>query len=132
MSSEIVVSAVVFRDDAGRVLTVRKRGTQRFQLPGGKWEPGEDAAQAAAREVGEEIGVSVRPQDLVLLGTYTAAAANEPGRQVRSTVYTHALVSQPLAAGEIEQLRWDDPAEQPASDLAPLLATCVFPALLGA
>jgi 8-oxo-dGTP pyrophosphatase MutT (NUDIX family) len=36
-----VVGAVI-RDAGGQLLTVRKRGTQRFMLPGGKREPGED------------------------------------------------------------------------------------------
>lgn len=31
---------------------------------GGKWEPGEDARQAAVREVHEELGVTIDPADL--------------------------------------------------------------------
>ena len=49
----IRVAAVVFRDAEGRVLTVRKRGTQKFMLVGGKLKPGETAEQAAEREVAE-------------------------------------------------------------------------------
>jgi 8-oxo-dGTP diphosphatase len=79
---------VVFRDDRGRVLSVRKRGTDRFMLPGGKPEPGESPADAAAREVAEELGVVVPVEELVLLGRFEAAAANEPGHTVRSTVFT--------------------------------------------
>ncbi|MDQ4110455.1 MAG: NUDIX domain-containing protein, partial [Actinomycetota bacterium] len=39
------------------MLTVRKNGTTKFMLPGGKLEPGESAAEAAVREVAEELGV---------------------------------------------------------------------------
>ena len=55
----IRVAAVVFRDGEGRVLTVRKRGTERFMLPGGKPEAGEEFIDTAAREVDEELGLAV-------------------------------------------------------------------------
>ena len=44
----IVVAAVALVRD-GHVLTVRKRGTERFMLVGGKLEPGESARDAALR-----------------------------------------------------------------------------------
>jgi len=46
----IRVSAVVLRNAAGEVLTVRKRNTSRFMLPGGKPDPGETPAETAVRE----------------------------------------------------------------------------------
>ena len=55
----IEVAAVVFRNSLGHVLTVRKESSTKFQLPGGKLEAGETPAQAAAREVAEEIGVEL-------------------------------------------------------------------------
>ena len=76
-----VVGAVI-RDDRGRLLTVRKRGTQRFMLPGGKPEPGEDDATALARELREELGVTVISARL--LGRFEAEAANELGARGRS------------------------------------------------
>lgn len=66
----IRVAAVVFRDERGRVLTVRKRGTERFMLPGGKLEDGETCAQTASREVEEELGLVVSAAELEPLGTY--------------------------------------------------------------
>lgn len=41
-----------------RALTLR-RGAGNFALPGGNFEPGEDAISAAIRETAEELGVSV-------------------------------------------------------------------------
>lgn len=78
----IEVAAVVFTDQQGRVLTVRKRGADRFMLPGGMPEPGESFRDAAVREVSEEIGVTVASESLVMLGSWRAAAANESGRSV--------------------------------------------------
>lgn len=125
----IVVAAVAFVRD-GQVLTVRKRGTSRFMLVGGKLEPGETARAAAVRESVEEVGVE--PRDLELLGTYLADAANEPGHLVRSTVFTATLGAEPHAAAEIAELRWTglDDVVRP-DDLAPLLEHHVLPVLAG-
>lgn len=123
----------MLRDGAGRVLSVRKRGTDRFLLPGGKLEPGESPVQAAAREVAEELGVSVPVEELVLLGAFEAPAANEPDHVVRSTVFTHLGRVDPRAGAEIEELRWatlDELESDPA--VALLTSRCVVPALRAA
>ncbi|MCR6704881.1 MAG: NUDIX domain-containing protein [Cellulomonas sp.] len=126
----IEVSAVVLRSPAGEVLTVRKRGTARFMLPGGKPEPGETRAQTALRECAEEVGVELEPDELRELGTFTAAAANEAGWSVRGTVFVHPAVVAPSPSGEIAELRWLDPTADPLpADLAPLLEHQVLPAL---
>lgn len=126
----ITVAAVVFRDRDGRVLTARKNGTSSFMLPGGKLEPGESAAQAAVREVAEELGVRLRVEDLTLLGEFEADAANEPGHMVRSTVFTWAGGVTPDAAAEIAELRWATLAEiTEGTHFAPLTREHVVPAL---
>ncbi|MFJ9393040.1 NUDIX domain-containing protein [Nocardioides sp. NPDC101246] len=126
----ITVAAVVFRDGDGRMLTVRKNGTASFMLPGGKLEPGESAAQAAVREVAEELGVRLQVKDLTLLGEFEAAAANEPGHMVRSTVFTWTGEVTPDAAAEIAELRWATLAEiTEGADFAPLTREYVVPAL---
>ena len=45
----IEVVAALIRDNAGRVLVVRKRGTVAFMQPGGKRDPGEDDTAALSR-----------------------------------------------------------------------------------
>lgn len=114
--------------DGAQLLTVRKRGTHRFMLPGGKLDPGETAELAAVREVAEEIGVALTPADLHLLGTFDAEAANEADTRVAATVYTASLPGTPRVAREIEELRWQ-PLTAAPPDLAPLLARHVLPAL---
>ncbi|HQR89269.1 MAG TPA: NUDIX domain-containing protein, partial [Caulobacter sp.] len=79
-----IVTAVI-RDDAGRMLVVRKRGTAIFMKPGGKREPGEDDVTALARELDEELGC--RLVEAKLLGRFEAPAANEPGHTVRAATY---------------------------------------------
>ena len=128
--NEILVSAVVMRDESGRVLNVRKRGTGMLMLPGGKPEPGESAAQTAAREFAEELGVELDAEALRFVGEFRAPAANEPGHEVVARVFEHPFVAGVAVSAEIEHLEWVDPAAQ-RDDLAPLNTAHVFPALLG-
>ena len=57
-----VAVGVVFRDD-GRVLVAQRLPGKPYEgwweFPGGKFEPGEDAAAALARELEEELGIRV-------------------------------------------------------------------------
>ena len=121
----IVVSAVALVRDRS-VLSVRKRGTSRFMLVGGKPEPGETPLQAAVRETREETSLEL--SDIALLGEFESEAANEPGHLLRSTVYTAEFVGEPVVAAEIEELRWTS-FDESYSDLAPMLEFNVLPLL---
>ncbi len=128
----IVVSAVTMRDADGRVLTVRKRGTALFMQPGGKPEPGESPEACALREVEEELGLALAPEQLDLVGVFRTAAANEAGRPLLATVFTHphlAGESSPAVtpAAEIDAVRWVDPREPLPDDIAPLLRHLLTP-----
>lgn len=131
MNPLIVVSAVCVFDTAGRLLTVRKRGTDRFMHPGGKPEPGETAAQTASRELAEEVGIVLPAEDLVLLGVWFADAANEAATQIRATVFRAPGVWHAHPSAEIAEIRWLDLAGELPDDLAPLLTDHVLPALAG-
>jgi 8-oxo-dGTP pyrophosphatase MutT (NUDIX family) len=122
----VTASVCVLRD--GALLTVRKRGTSMFMLPGGKLELGESAVDCAVREAAEEVGLAFAAADLDELGDWTAAAANEPGALVRSTVFLAPPAPAPRPLGEIEELRWH-PLGSRTPDLAPLLVEHVLPAL---
>lgn len=125
----IHVSAVVFRDEQDKVLTVRKHGTSKFMFPGGKPEPGESAVETAIREVQEEIGVGVNASQLTQIGEFEAPAANEAQHTVVATVFTYdGDTIEPQMAAEIAELSWVSP-DQPDVVLAPLLADFVFPAI---
>jgi uncharacterized protein (TIGR00730 family) len=117
----IHVTAVALRDPDDRVLTVRKRGTGRFMLPGGKPEVGETDRQAAVRECAEELGVELRTEDLRLVGVFRAEAANEPGYDCEETLF---IYPDPVAASphaEIEEVRWLDMTQRLPEDTSPLL-----------
>lgn len=122
----IVVAAIALvRDD--RVLTVRKRGTARFMLVGGKLEPGESPREAAVRETFEEVGIRV--EEATLLGEFVSEAANEPGHTLHSTVFWVESDAEPVASAEIAEVRWTPLRDHP-DDLAPMLELHVLPVIL--
>lgn len=128
--ADFVVSAVVLRDDQGRILVVRKRGTTRYMLPGGKIETGETPAQAAIRELHEEVGAVLDTEQLHFLGDWITAAANEPNHSVHGYIFEHPWIGGLAVRGEIEDLLWLHPDNMnQRNDLAPLLTERVLPAL---
>ncbi|MGO1497365.1 NUDIX hydrolase [Agrococcus casei] len=131
----ITVSAVLFLRADARVLTVRKRGTEMFMLPGGKPESGESAADCARREVLEELGIELKSIDIEPFGEFDAPAANEAGFTVHADVFrasaSVAAAIEPVASAEIVEVRWVLPRDG-ISDAreAPLNRDIVFPMLL--
>ena len=127
---DFIVSAVVLRDSDERILVVRKRGTSKYMLPGGKIEAGESPAEAAVRELHEEVGADLEPESLAFLGEWTAPAANEAGLSVHGHIFEHPWLDGLAVRAEIEDLLWLHPDEMVMrDDLAPLLVTRVLPAL---
>jgi ADP-ribose pyrophosphatase YjhB (NUDIX family) len=110
-----VAAAAVVRDPAGLVYLLRR--AQRDQahglwiLPGGHVDRGEEVHAAAVREVGEEIGLSVRLQGL--LGVYSY-----PGNPVVLVVYA-ALSDgrEPNPGREALEVRGFAPEELPWDSL---------------
>jgi len=115
---------VVVLDERRRVLSVRKAGTSRFMLPGGKPEAGEDLRDTAVRELAEEVGLDLALDELLSWGIHDDIAANEPDTTVRAGVYawTRRARSELAPCAEIAELRWLE-LDHPTGDLAPLLVT---------
>lgn len=127
----ITVSAICFEREDGAVLTVRKRGTTSWMLPGGKPEAGETAAECAVREVLEELGVEVGLAALERMGDFETRAANEAGFALHASVFRSRRAIAPEPRSEIEAVRWIDPAVGIDDETeAPLNRELVFPLLL--
>jgi 8-oxo-dGTP diphosphatase len=60
-------SGALFLDTAGRVLIVEPTYKDYWEIPGGMLEVGETPSQACAREVEEELGLTVRPGRLLVV-----------------------------------------------------------------
>jgi 8-oxo-dGTP diphosphatase len=117
-----VAVGVVFRGDGAVLIGQRLAGKPYagwWEFPGGKFESGEDAAQALARELDEELGIRVRESHAWV---------------VREHVYEHAHVrlhfrrvvrwdGEPVSR-EGQALVWCPPA---AIDVGPLLPAALAP-----
>jgi len=113
---------------ARSVLLVR-RGNEPFAgswaLPGGFVDEGEQAADAAPRELREETGVQLDAAELDLLGIYDAPGRDPRGWSV-SVAYVASLEEELSAAGadDASDARWWDVKQLPdlAFDHALILA----------
>jgi 8-oxo-dGTP diphosphatase len=108
----LAVSAAVFRQ--GRVLIVRRARAPligHFSLPGGGVEVGETLAEALARELMEEVGVTA---EIVAFNRHVEAIAHE-GDRVRTHFVIASFVArwtsgEPRLSDEVDSVDWIDPA----------------------
>ncbi|MEU0130632.1 (deoxy)nucleoside triphosphate pyrophosphohydrolase [Streptomyces sp. NPDC006289] len=102
MSDSVVVAGAVCR--GGRLLAARRSAPPelagRWELPGGKLEPGESGEQALVRELREELGVQAEPLERIP-GEWPL----KPGYVL--WVWTVRLVSgEPSPLEDHDELRW--------------------------
>jgi ADP-ribose pyrophosphatase YjhB (NUDIX family) len=127
----VVCAGAVVLDPAGRLLLVRRGRAPSaglWSVPGGRVEPGESPAQAAAREVREETGLQVRVGDLlatVEVGEYLVhdfaadvvggeLRAGDDAADVRWCSFDEAALL-PLTPGLLDELRRMLPNRTPGS-----------------
>ncbi|WP_272970397.1 NUDIX hydrolase [Comamonas terrigena] len=125
------IAAACLFNTQGHLLTVRKRGTQAWMLPGGKRDGDETPLQALVRELQEELQITMAAADFAPLGQFSAIAANEAATQVHAHVLVaHAPLQQTVqAAAEIAGVQWLALDQPLPGTLAPLLRSQVIPAL---
>ena len=112
MTDRVVVAGAVY--DRGRLLAARRSAPPelagRWELPGGKVEPGESGEQALVRELREELGIETEPLERV-----PGAWPLKPGYVLH--VWTARLVSGvPAPLQDHDELRWLGPGETGAVD----------------
>ncbi len=128
MSERIIsVVAALIRDNDGRVLVVRKRGTSAFMQPGGKRDAGEGDVAVLSREIAEELGCRVVTETARPLGVFDCEAANEPGYRVQAAVYAVDVEGAVMPKAEIDEVVWVDPVALPDLTFAPLTRDHVLP-----
>lgn len=114
-----VVAAALMDADGGVLVQQRPAGKSLaglWEFPGGKVEAGETPESALARELDEELAITVAPEDLVPL-----AFASEPlaGRHLLLLLYVCRRWTGEPRAVEAAALRWLDPAAMPALPMPP-------------
>jgi len=125
---------VAVRGPRGSLLLVRRCDSGAWELPGGRVEVGESAADAAVRETAEETGVQVAVTGFV--GLFT-----DPGHVVRATDgevrQQFAVLFRAQAVGgsprgdltETSEAAWVAPADVPALVMEPPIRDRVVRAL---
>lgn len=111
----------------GQTLLVRKRGTQAFMQPGGKIDAHEQPIQALARELEEELALTIDPALATYLGRFCAPAVNEPGLEVQAELFLLHIDAVVFPAAEIEEVQWIDPSGDGGLTLAPLTRDVILP-----
>ncbi|MEP7107820.1 MAG: NUDIX domain-containing protein [Ferruginibacter sp.] len=89
------------------ILSTRSKGKDKYYIPGGKRETGENDEQALLREIKEELNVDLVPGTLDFFGIFLAQAHSHPeGTMVQMTCYTATYSGQLKACSEIEEFVW--------------------------
>ena len=113
----LVVAGLMSRAD-GHVLVTQRRADQalplQWEFPGGKVEPGEAPTTALARELREEIGVTVDVGRIwdVLFHAY-------PTFDLVMLVYHCRIVEGEARAVEVADVAWVAPPDLPRWDILP-------------
>lgn len=119
------VTALVMHE--GRVLLGQRSDNGRWALPSGIPEPGEEMAAACVREVLEETGVQVEPEELISIRT--VGPITYPNGDVTSFVdhfFRCRFVGGVTQVGDDESLAvgWFDPERLP-EPFVPRTAECI-------
>jgi ADP-ribose pyrophosphatase YjhB (NUDIX family) len=92
-----------------KVLETCSYGKDKWYIPGGKREAGEDDKTALIREVKEELLVDLIPETITPYGTFEAQAHGKPeGTMVRMTCYTAKYSGELKPSAEVEKMDWLD------------------------
>jgi 8-oxo-dGTP diphosphatase len=108
-----VVAAVIERE--GRILICQRKGGRhafKWEFPGGKVEPGEDAQTALARELMEELKIEARIGSLM----HSEIVRYATDQAIHLQFFRVIEFSGDPVNIQFEQIRWEEPQNLPAYD----------------
>ena len=120
------VRALVLNEQGELLLTRSWFGHQKWSLPGGGIGHRETSAQAASREVLEETGVHISPQQFSSLGRFANGDSSAPFTV--DAVVAH-IKNQPAGVAKLRRLEIVDTAWFPLHDVPPQRSKTVDRAL---
>lgn len=124
-SRHSVSVAAVITDDAGRVLVIQRCDTHKWEIPGGVLELDESIHAGLRREVEEETGLLVEPDQL------TGVYKNLKLGVVALVFRAHVVGGEARPSDETVGIDWW-PAEIVSAEMAEVFAVRVLDALDGA
>ena len=107
----LVVAAVIERSDRRLLICQRRKNDSsplKWEFPGGKIRSGEEPEAALARELREELGVTLRKSREIARVQHTYAATAEP---LEIRFFAAEIVEAELAPRAFEQVAWVLPRE---------------------
>ena len=109
-----VAAALIERD--GKILICRRRSDQahggKWEFPGGKLESGETPAEAARRELREELGIAATIGAEIRRYEYCY-----PGKAAILLVFFQVTEFEGEPdPGQFAEIRWEDPRDMPTFD----------------
>src|SRR4051794_14497092 len=97
----VSVKGVVVRDE--KVILVRNSRDE-WELPGGKLELGETPAECLAREIEEELGLDIEPQEII--GSWTYSITRDVHVLVIAYGCSESSRREPVLSDEHTGMRW--------------------------
>lgn len=107
----LVVAAVIERSDRRLLICQRRKNDSsplKWEFPGGKIRTGEEPEAALARELREELGVTLRKSREIARVQHTYAATAEP---LEIRFFAAEIAEGELAPQAFEQVAWVLPRE---------------------
>lgn len=118
VAPKLFIATKAFIEHEGKVLIVRestqyKDGTNpgKFDVPGGRLNPGERFDEALRREVKEETGLEVEIHEPIHVGEWRPVVREEPWQVVGVFFRVTCSSKEVTASVDHNELKWIDPAK---------------------